>query len=151
MRKIVPLNFDWRFTPDYQERYLDPEFATSCLQNVMLPHSLVELPFNYLSDERHQIVGTYFRDLDIEKSIPDHIFSLYFYGVMNTCKVYLNGEKIGYHQGGYTPFEVAIETALIKESPNRLVVVVDGSETPNVPPFGVVVDYLGHSGIYREV
>ncbi|NLZ61614.1 MAG: glycoside hydrolase family 2 protein, partial [Acholeplasmataceae bacterium] len=150
MRIRRSLNFNWRFTPDYRDAYLKPDFDPANFESVMLPHSLIELPFNYINDEAHQFVGTYFLDFTIDKPEKSQMMLLRFYGVMNTCTVYLNGKEIGSHKGGYTPFDLVLEDDLVLDQTNRLVVVVDGRETANVPPFGGVVDYLGHSGIYRE-
>ncbi|MBN2503710.1 MAG: glycoside hydrolase family 2 protein [Bacilli bacterium] len=151
MRKLFPLNFDWRFTTDFKDEFLKSDFSISKFAEVMLPHQMVELPANHLQASSYQIVGTYFRDLTIDALPEGQRAILRFYGVMNTCKVYLNSEFIGEHKGGYTPFAYDITDKLHQSGENRLVVMVEGFETPNIPPFGGVVDYLGYSGIYREV
>ena len=151
MRTITGLNFDWHFVSDFRDEYLDRDYSPASLPEVMVPHSFVELPYGHFSDQAHQFVGTYFRDFWWDEENRDKSVRLRFYGVMNTCRVYLNGDLIGIHEGGYTPFAFDISQAVESKASNRLVVVVDGRETANIPPFGGVVDYLGHSGIYREV
>ncbi len=67
-----------------------------------------------------------------------------------TPVVYLNGEEIGVHKDGYTPFEARL-TGRLKAGENLLAVTIDGSENPDIPPFGGLIDYLTYAGIYRDV
>ncbi len=67
---------------------------------------------------------------------------------MRRCR--LNGALLTRHKDGYTPFEARL-TGLFKPTGNRLTVVIDGSENPEIPPFGGAIDYLTYAGIYREV
>lgn len=151
MRQIIPLNVQWHFSPEYRADYLEPSFAAEQLPEVMIPHTMRVTPFNHFDERITHFVGTYFRDFYLKKLVPGMYVFIRFYGVMNTVTVYLNGVKVGVHEGGYTPFEFDVTDCISSERQNRLMVVVDGTETPNVPPFGGVVDYLGYSGIYREV
>ena len=76
--------------------------------------------------------------------------SLVFDGAMANSKVYLNGTLLTSHTDGYTPFELNLNSAL-KIGDNLLTVVLDGSENPQIPPFGGLIDYLTYAGIYRDV
>lgn len=40
---------------------------------------------------------------------------LYFGAVSYRCRVYLNGEEIGAHEGGFTPFEIEVTGRLRPE------------------------------------
>jgi len=151
MRKITPLNFDWYFFPDFNDKYLLPENENKNFKKVMLPHTMVELPLNYFHESLYQFIGSYYRDILLEAVGPDQMAILRFFGVMVKAEVYLNGKLINLHEGGYTPFEIDITDKLVFDKPNRLFVKVDGNELKDVPPFGKVVDFLTYSGIYREV
>ena len=65
-------------------------------------------------------------------------------------EVFLNGEEIAAHKDGYTPFEVRL-TGRLKPGDNLVTVKIDGSENPEIPPFGGRIDYLTYAGIYRDV
>lgn len=76
--------------------------------------------------------------------------SLVFDAAMADSVVYLNGIEITAHKDGYTPFEARL-TPHLKAGDNLLTVKIDGSENPEIPPFGGVIDYLTYAGIYRDV
>ena len=148
MRKQVNLNFDWKFTPEFQESFLNQIIET--WDDVMIPHTMKELPLNYFDEKSYQLKGTYSKSIEITEEMKAGCILLEFQAVMNTAYVYLNGQLIMEHIGGYTPFEIDI-TEISRIGMNILQVVVDSSEICDVPPFGHLVDYLAFSGIYREV
>ena len=69
---------------------------------------------------------------------------------MANSVVYLNGVEIAAHKDGYTPFGARL-TGRLKPGENLVTVTIDGSENPDIPPFGGRIDYLTYAGIYREV
>ena len=74
---------------------------------------------------------------------------LYFEAVNYEAIVYLNGERIGTHTGGYTPFQFEV-TDKLKEGNNFVVVKVDNKrKRENVPT--VNQDWWNYGGITRSV
>lgn len=74
---------------------------------------------------------------------------LYFGAVNYMSDVYLNGEKIGSHEGGFTPFQFEI-TNKVKQGNNTLIVKVNNQRKENGLP-GVGYDWLNFGGITRDV
>ena len=142
MRKIIHINDQWFYANDYKGEYLKNEFDFSNFERVDLPHTNIELPYNYFDEKSYQFVSTYVKTLKFDNSIK---------GVMIAAEVYLNGIHVGGHKGGYTNFSIDITEALKINEDNILKVVVDSTERPDIPPHGYVVDYLTYGGIYREV
>lgn len=72
------------------------------------------------------------------------------FGAANyAAEVWLNGRRLGRHEGGFTPFALEV-TGLLRESGNRLVVGVDSTHTERtVPP--PVTDWETYGGITRSV
>jgi len=72
------------------------------------------------------------------------------FGAANyTAEVWLNGEMIGRHEGGFTPFTFEV-TGKLRAEGNRLVVGVDSTPTwQSVPP--PVTDWENYGGITRPV
>ncbi|MCR6659438.1 MAG: beta galactosidase jelly roll domain-containing protein [Asticcacaulis sp.] len=63
--------------------------------------------------------------------------------------VYLNGQVIGEHDGGFTPFAFDV-TDKLRAKDNNLVVAVDSTRTPDtIPP--TVTDWETYGGITRDV
>ena len=143
-----PLNFGWSFIDDYKEEYLEklPENKTI----IDIPHSAIKVPYNYFNELDYQHLFTYEKIFDLEKQLHNRIHILHFAGLMVKAHIYLNGIDLGIHYSGYVPIDIDV-TSVIKQKNNRLLVIVDGSEDENCPPFGYAVDYLTFAGIYREV
>lgn len=149
MRKQINLNFDWKYVPNFMPEYLN-KIVVENSEEVMIPHTMKELPLNYFNEKDYQYIGTYSKLLSIEESMLNNNLILDFQGVMSTCKVYINGELLLIHDGGYTPFKVNISDK-VQLGDNILQVIVDSTEIKDIPPFGHLIDYLAFSGIYRPV
>lgn len=144
MERKQRINDQWFFSDTY-EKGRERETELSRFEAVQLPHNTVRLPYQYFDEKRYQKETCYFRKLQLNPSVRNMIR---FEGVMAVAHVYLNGEYLMTHKGGYTPFEV--ELSPLQEE-NMVAVVVDSSERADVPPFGAAIDYLTYGGIYRDV
>ena len=142
------LNFDWQFVPDYSEEYLNRLPNSS--QTINIPHTVKEVPYNYFDETSYQKKCTYQKVFDINESVFNKIIKLVFDGFMLKAKVYLNDNYLGEYVSGYIKVEIDI-TQYVKQSGNKLIVVLDSKEDKSIPPFGYAVDYLTFGGIYREV
>ncbi len=116
---------------------------------VSLPHTAVELPFSYFDEESYQREFTYSKCFTADPNWEGREVAIVFDGVMANARVSLNGSPVAAHKDGYTPFDVRL-TNLLRDGENTLTVVIDGSENPEIPPFGATIDYLTYAGIYRE-
>src|SRR5687767_11613281 len=74
---------------------------------------------------------------------------LHFGAVNYIAGVFLNGIKIGHHEGGFTPFQFEI-TGHIKEGANTVIVKVNNQRLKNGLP-GYGFDWLNYGGITRDV
>jgi len=94
-------------------------------------------------------------------------YFLRFGSVNYSAEVWLNGVRLGSHEGGHLPFEFDV-TPLLREEDNRLVVSVDGTlATDRVPPGNVPMgpldrfaslnypdgsfDFFPYCGLHRPV
>jgi beta-galactosidase len=112
---------------------------------------MVELPYNDFDERRLQTRGVYHKIFEAPRIPEGGSLLLRFEGVAVACELWLNGTKLGSHEGPYTPFEFEIADLVVHGGPNELFVLVDSREDPGIPPFGGVVDYLVYGGIYRGV
>ncbi|MDO3433243.1 glycoside hydrolase family 2 TIM barrel-domain containing protein [Rhizobium sp. CBN3] len=147
MRSVVSFNEGWSFHEGFGQRLLE---SFDAAKSVSLPHTAVELPFNYFDEKSYQRAFTYQKVLRWLPEFEGREVSLAFDAAMADSVVYLNGEEIIAHKDGYTPFEARLTGRLLKGE-NLLTVKIDGSENPEIPPFGGRIDYLTYAGIYRDV
>lgn len=74
---------------------------------------------------------------------------VYFGAVNYRSDVYLNGTKLGIHEGGFTPFNFEI-TSLVKPTGNYLVVKVNNTRKLEAVP-ALNTDWWNYGGITRDV
>ena len=134
MRSRIDFNSDWLFEGT---------------DKIGLPHTAVELPFAYFDERAYQRVFTYEKRFTADPAWSGKEVSLVFEGAMANAKVSLNGTEIARHADGYTRFAARLTDGLV-DGTNTVTVKIDGSENPDIPPFGGVVDYLTFAGIYRD-
>lgn len=142
------LNFNWRFISNFKDSYLKEDLKEYEIINI--PHTIKEVPYNYFDEKEYQQIVTYEKRFDVSYDISNQIHILRFDAFMVKADIYLNDIYLGKFVSLYIPVEIEV-TQYLKQKDNRLLVVLDSHEDKNYPPFGLVVDYLTFSGIYREV
>jgi len=148
MRKTEHLNHDWNFGV-FEKDHLEGKKIDQ-LSQVQIPHNAIDIPYHHFDEKMTLGLFSYFKSFIAKPEWKSKRVNLIFEAVAHQCTVYLNQKEILTHKGGYIPFEVELKN-IIWEQENRIHVVVDTHENPEIPPFGGVVDYLGYGGIYREV
>jgi len=151
MRHVIPLNYGWKYSESFCEAFLEKDFADEGFEEVDLPHTNKELPYNCFDEADYQFVSCYRKHFEVPAHCRGKRILADFEGVMCYAEVYVNGHLVGEHKGGYTPFSFDITDWVEFGAGNVLAVKVDSTERPDIPPFGYVVDYLTYGGIYREV
>ncbi len=148
MRTITNFNEGWTFHEGFSDA------LTTAFQDggkaISLPHNAVDVAFNYFDETSYQRAFTYQKNLPWNADFAGKEVSIVFDAAMADAVVYLNGQRVIAHKDGYTPFEARL-TGLLNEGDNLLTVKIDGSENPEIPPFGGRIDYLTYAGIYRDV
>lgn len=137
MRKTILLMDDWFFTYKTDEKI-----------NINLPHTWNNLDGQDGGNDYYRGTCIYEKtlispDFDKEKEVV----YLQFHGVNASAKVYLNGQEVVCHDGGYSTFRVDV-TKVLKDT-NELKVEVDNSVNDKVYPQRA--DFTFWGGIYREV
>jgi beta-glucuronidase len=111
----------------------------------------VTVPHSWPADEKYRhYIGhaLYERDFEAAAVKPGQIARLHFEAVYDVAQVWLNGQHIGSHEGGYTPFEFVI-TKLLKPGVNHLSIEVDNTPTlTSIPALAAGVPSTDHPGPY---
>jgi beta-glucuronidase len=92
--------------------------------------------------ERYIGDAVYEHDFKADAIASGRTVRLHFDAVYYTAHVWLNGQDIGSHEGGYTPFEFDV-TKVLKTGTNHLVVEVDNTPTQTTIP---AIATARHSG-----
>lgn len=147
-RRILPLNRDWRYAPEWREEWASLDLPDPEL--VELPHANLLLPPDNFDESSYQFLSCYQRRLALPALAPGERAFLDFEGAASKAAVYVDGRLAAEHSGGYTPFSVDLGP-FVREGELLVTVRLDSREDPSFPPFGNVIDYLTYGGIYREV
>ncbi len=147
MRTVTPFNAGWTFHPAFSSDLIAHKGAGT---SVRLPHNAVDLELNYFDENAFQKAFVYQNILAWQPAFQGKEVSLVFDGAMADSVVWINGKEAGSHKDGYTPFEIRLTDELVPGD-NLITIKVDGTENPEIPPFGGQIDYLTYAGIYRDV
>ncbi len=90
----------------------------------------------------------YRREFSYHKKAGTRVF-LHFGAANCRAVAYLNGEKVGEHEGGFTPFEFEV-TALLRDGGNFLIVEVNNSRRADGIPASRF-DWWSYGGLTRDV
>ena len=167
-RQTTSLNGAWHYLVDVQEEgYYD--YRMKPMRNGFFtnakpqhPEDLIEYDFD--KAETMQVPGDwntqdqrlffYEGTVWLKKSFEFHPVAgrrtlLYFGAVNYDAHVYVNGQKAGHHQGGFTPFNYDV-TDMLKDGENHVIVKVDNKRHPEDVPTQIF-DWWNYGGITRDV
>ncbi len=150
-RMILPMNRNWRYKPAKVDEAISPTFNEAGFERVVLPHTNIELPWHSFDEKSYSFISTYRRRFRLPKGVAGKRIFVDFEGAMTASSAWINGVALGEYKGGFTPFSFDLTPHIHLEGENILVVQLDSSERPDIPPFGYEIDYLTFGGIYREV
>jgi hypothetical protein len=122
-------------------------FDDSNWNDASLPHSF-SMPYFAAGDKFYVGYGWYRKHFAVPKSWAGKRINLEFDGVFQVAEVFVNGQRIGRHQGGYTGFTLDITDA-VKEGDNVVAVRVNNLWNPRLAPRAGEHTFSG--GIYRDV
>jgi beta-galactosidase len=111
MRTIIPLDHSWFFRRGDEAAWIDPSFGHAGWDEVTIPRSNLELPWNDFDEKCYQFVSTWLRDFSIAAG-TDELASgrrrVFVDFEATIARVFVNGKEAGVHEGGYTPFSFEI-------------------------------------------
>lgn len=157
-RKGYPLTFDmntdWAFFRGEVRNGHQPGLDVSGWMPAVLPHVMQLEPKHCGGDVIFDGVGWYRKQFVMPETYRDKRVALSFEGVMNACTVFLNGDSLYTHHGGYVGFTVDLSKHLrFGAEKNVLAVRVSAEYDPLTPPGKPQgrLDFYYYSGIYRDV
>ena len=146
--------YDYRYQPSANGYFKNakPRDKSELIEYDFDKSGTLKVPgdWNTQSDQLFFYEGTvwYKKSFDYQLRGDARLF-VYFGAANYVCEVYLNGEKIGRHEGGFTPFNFEI-TRLVRPTGNFLVVKVDNKRRRDAVPT-LMTDWWNYGGLTRQV
>jgi beta-galactosidase len=136
-RNQLTLNNNWEFKTAKEDSF----------SRVNLPHTWNSKDASIDGREYYRGVGKYKKVLELNNHKDKKVF-LYFEGVNQLSTLFVNGNLIGKHSGGYSSFAFDISKSA-KEGSNTIDLEVTNQADDNVAPLSM--DFTFYGGIYRDV
>lgn len=148
MRKLIGLNNDWRFIRSNEEQAAHEWYDDAHWNVVNVPHTwnAIDGANGY---EYYQGACWYRKEIKVDSSYEGSKLFIEFNGSNSITDVYVNGQHIGQHKGGYSTFRFDITDAVKYGAKNVLAVKVDNAVVDDVYP--QKADFTFYGGIYRDV
>jgi beta-galactosidase len=155
-RAVTRLDEDWKFLRDDPSGAQEARLDETRWERVTLPHSarieaLVTGPTGS-REAQWQGVCWYRRRLHLESGAAGREVLLHFEGAMNVADVWLDGEHVGGHLGGYLPFVLDLSDRVRPGRDHMLAVRLDNRDNPITGPKPLAqLDFNSYHGLYRPV
>ena len=146
-RESTLLDSGWRFKSGETTNAAQADFNDSDWQAVSIPHNWGWEQAQEGKDF-YRGPGWYRRELDLTPKTGKRYF-LRFEAASLVAGVYLNGQWLGQHRGGFGAFCFEITTNLSASGTNLLAVRVSNKWEPDIAPLSG--DFSVYGGIYRPV
>jgi len=107
LEAATSLNGTWKFAPDPPQDFTRPGFDDAAWQSINVPSHWCLQGFKSWAG-----VGGYRRHVQIPEAWSGRRIRIHFDGVYSGAEVWFNGLRVGWHEGGFTPFEVDVTSAV---------------------------------------
>ena len=144
MRSIYNFNEKWAFSKEACEI---PHKMPENWHWVNLPHTWNNIDGQDGGNDYYRGKCFYAKTLEKNELPKRERYYIEFNGANSSADLYLNGEHVAHHDGGYSAWRVDI-TDFVKGE-NLFVVAVDNS--PNEKVYPQVADFTFYGGLYRDV
>lgn len=153
-RVIYNFNEGWRFHLGDVTNGASTHLDDSHWQVVCAPHSVQLEPAAASGCRNYQGICWYRKHFTIPSDMVGKWVSVHFEAIMGKQKVFVNGQLIKEHLGGYLPITINLSELGLKAGDNCLIAVMaDNSDDKNYPPGKkqTALDFAYHGGMYRDV
>lgn len=154
-RDVYSLNPAWRFYKGEvnSEAVHAINFDDTQWEVVSLPHGIETVPVETSGCTNYQGEVWYRKQFRPKQEMKSKKIFLHFEAIMGKSKVYINGQLMKEHFGGYLPLIVDVSSALMWDKENVIAIWADNSDDPIYPPGKPQrdLDFTYMGGIYRDV
>ena len=151
-RLVWNFNAGWRFHLGDVAGAEAKDFNDQAWEVVSTPHSVQLMPAEASGCRNYQGIAWYRKHFVLPKECASRDVTLHFEAIMGKQTIYVNGQKVKEHEGGYLPITISLSAFNVGDD---LVVAVctDNSDDKTYPPGKkqAQLDFAYHGGIYRDV
>jgi len=146
--------YDYRYQPNANGYFKDakPKTKSDLIEYDFDTSESLSVPGDWNSQQERLLFyeGTiwYKKSFAYQRKPNTRLF-VYFGAANYLTDVYLNGQKLGRHEGGFTPFNFEI-TESVRDGDNSLIVKVDNKRRRDAVPT-LMTDWWNYGGLTREV
>lgn len=145
MRKVLNINRKWAFTKEWSDI---PSEVPKNWNFVNLPHTWNAIDGQDGENDYYRGKCLYVRSLEKEDLPEADRYYIEFRGANSSAELYVDGNKIACHDGGYSTWRADI-TDYLKNPVSIIAVAVDNSANETVYP--QMADFTFYGGLYRDV
>lgn len=151
-REVYSMNPAWRFYKGSAPEAYQPEFADNEWSVVSLPNGIEYLPTEASGCINYQGEVWYRKHFTPADALKGKKLFLHFEAIMGKSKVWINGELVNEHFGGFLPVIADITPYVNFGKDNVIAVCADNSDDPSYPPGKPqdMLDFAYFGGIYRD-
>ena len=153
-RLVWNFNAGWRFHLGDVAQAAQKDFDDKTWEVVSTPHTVQLMPAEASGCRNYQGIAWYRKHFILPDECAGRDAILHFEAIMGKQTIYVNGQKVKEHEGGYLPINVNL-TDLGCSAGEECVVAIcaDNSDDKTYPPGKkqMTLDFAYHGGIYRDV
>lgn len=151
-REVYNMNVAWRFQKGKADGAQRKDFDDSEWSVVSVPHGLEYLPAEASGCINYQGEAWYRKYFSPNQALKGKRIFLHFEAIMGKSKIWVNGQLMKEHFGGFLPAVLDITDVIDWEAGNVIAVCADNSDDPMYPPGKAqnVLDFSYFGGIYRD-
>ena len=147
MRQAVEFNTRWAFSKETEVR---PETMPNKWVWVNLPHTWNSIDGIDGGNDYYRGTCWYANEVDKTEWLPKaDEYYLEFRGANSSADVYVNGNHLAHHDGGYSTWRVNVTEEFNKSEKPLVVISVDNA--PNREVYPQMADFTFYGGLYRDV
>ena len=143
------INSGWKFTKTTVVNPQQISFDDSAWDNVTLPHTWNALDGQDGGNDYYRGACWYRKHVVIPSTDAGKVIYLKIGAANTAASVYINGQLIGTHAGGYSAFMFDVTNNVVLGQDNVIAVQVDNSATIMCPPLSA--DFTFDGGLTRNV
>ncbi len=148
-RADISLDASWKFIRQDVAGAQTNGFDDSTWTNLSLPHTWNNLDGEDGGNNYYRGIGWYRSHYTPDVSYAGREFFLKFDGAFSVADVWVNGNYLGEHQGGFATFVFDVTPYIHVGADNVIAVKVNNAFNASIPPLNADFTFFG--GLYRDV